>query len=241
MTTLAITQTDSPQVTPKAVAQRGGHLAGLLKLAPEFDLELPSSPARAEVENYIAGKFEDEYHAELKHFMPSLLVMRCADNISAAAGVRLASQDELFLEQYLDTPIDSLIEEQTGKPAARQKIAEIGNLVSTRKGSSLLLFVALAKLLEVGGAEWAVMTSTPQVQSLLEKLGFDMLRFGEAREDQLKEPIDDWGSYYDSRPEVVAVNVQHAIEQLKKNRLSRHFLRVIARDMVALAPEFRRV
>ena len=62
-----------------------------------------------------------------------------------------AYQHRLVLDLYpskVADPLETLIAERTGSPVLRSSIVEIGNLVSTWRGGSLLLFVVLSELID---------------------------------------------------------------------------------------------
>ncbi|SON78509.1 hypothetical protein XAP7430_200074 [Xanthomonas phaseoli pv. phaseoli] len=65
-------------------------------------------PQRQEVERFIAAVYLRRYGAQLRSFLPQLLVYRDADGaLMAAVGMRIGSAGALFVEQYLDEPAES--------------------------------------------------------------------------------------------------------------------------------------
>ena len=71
---------------------------------------LPQDPQRPAFEAFIQQRFRVAHGADIRHFMPQLFgVSHANDELCAVAGVRLASAEPLFLERYLDHPIDPLI------------------------------------------------------------------------------------------------------------------------------------
>ncbi|WP_237067534.1 thermostable hemolysin [Microbulbifer guangxiensis] len=172
-----------------------------------FDLLTPNSIGRPAVERYIADKFVATYGARIRHFLPCLLALRGADGPRAALGLRRAEGDSLFLEQYLDEPIEQRLAGIVSHPVERNEVVEIGNLVATSRGGSLYLFLMLAQLFHAAGLTWAIFTATPEVQHLLQKLARTPLALCEADGQRLGRALSEWGSYYKTRPVVTAINV----------------------------------
>lgn len=98
-------------------------------------LASPLSPAlgaeRAALERFVAERFLRVYGARLSHFCAHLVGLRGADGAwRAAAGYTAAGSKSLFLEQYLDAPVEALLAAASGRPVARERIAEVGNLAA---------------------------------------------------------------------------------------------------------------
>src|SRR5687767_3811388 len=92
-------------------------------------------PARAEFEAFIATRFRLAYGARITHFLPHLLGVR--DSLGewrAGAGYAAAAAQTLFLERYLDCPIEHAIAAAGGRSAARCGVVEAGNLASVSPG-----------------------------------------------------------------------------------------------------------
>ncbi len=168
-------------------------------------------PGRDRIERYIAEMFARNYSARLRHFKPRLLAMFSeANEILAALGLRNAATERLFLEIYLDTPVERRMATLCGRPVARQGIVEVGNLASRHPGRARCLFQALTIHLYRSGAEWALFTMAPFLRNIFRKLGIRLLHVGPADKARLGKAATDWGSYYDGHPQVMAVNVEQA-------------------------------
>jgi hypothetical protein len=81
--------------------------------------------------------------------MPELIALFDAGGqILAAVGFRSADGENLFLEHYLDTPVEHAIAcHSTRALPQREGIVEIGNLASIDRGASRKLFAVLAGVL----------------------------------------------------------------------------------------------
>jgi Thermostable hemolysin len=118
-------------------------------------------PARAKFENFIAVRFGRAYGARVTHFLPYLLGIR--DGLArwqAAAGYAAAGVQTLFLEQYLDQPIECALAAALGRPIARPGIVEVGNLAAISAGMARTIIPQLARHLHRLGYIWVVVTAT---------------------------------------------------------------------------------
>lgn len=211
--------------------------SGPILASPSFDLLTPNDVGRRTVERYIAGKFAETYGARIRHFLPCLLALRGADGTRAALGLRRAGPASLFLEQYLDEPVEQRLASVAMRPVERGQVVEIGNLVATSRGSSLYLFLMLAELFHAAGLTWAIFTATPEVQHLLNKLARSPLVLCEADGERLGDALPDWGSYYQTRPVVTAINVAAERAHLLRLPAIKPFLDGYAAESKALAQQ----
>lgn len=215
-------------------------LARLLDPAPVFRAYRPGSPGRAGVEDYIARRFFDVHGASINEFMPVLLTMGCHGTTSAAAGIRAAGGQTLFLEHYLENAVEQAVSAVAGAPVRRGGIAEIGNLVATRGGASYLLFMVLTAVLDRAGFEWVVFTATPQVQRALSHLGLETHRLCKADPGRLAAgDAERWGRYYANGPQVVTGDVSRAVTLLNQRKLPAGALALFSGAIETLATSVR--
>lgn len=85
---------------------------------------------------------------------------------SAALGFREARDGPLFLEAYLDAPIESLVSKALARPLARDTIVEIGAHASRRSRDTLALWAHTAVFLD-RRAEIVVAVLTQPMRSML--------------------------------------------------------------------------
>ncbi len=215
---------------------RESDLAGL-----ELSLALVSecSPDRLSAEQAITRKFERAYGAHLTHFLPTLLRLNVADELGAVAGIRTAKGNSLFLEQYLDRPVEQAVAARFMTPVDRDQIVEVGNLAALVPGHAYTLFAVMATVLSRAGYRWVACTATPQVASMLEKLNFSAQTICRADPALLDEGLDDWGSYYSSRPRVMAGDVQLAAEQAAANPKIARLIRKLHLPILQMASSLR--
>lgn len=129
---------------------RPGHVsaAGDDRADDQDGLELvpPGHPARPALEAFIGAQFARTYGARLAHFCHTLAGHRDAHGRWVAAlGYTPASDDSLFLEQYLDLPVETAIAGHVGHPVARIDVVEVGNLAAIDAGAGRRLIVAMTR------------------------------------------------------------------------------------------------
>jgi hypothetical protein len=174
------------------------------------------SPRRGEVEAFIRLVFARHYGASVASFAPQLLILEQDGSIVAAAGWRDAGTGPLFLERYLDQPIETVMTQLIGRPVQREHIVEVGNLAADRSGSSRYIFTDLAARLDQRGHEWVVFTATRELIGIFARLGLPLLVLGKADPARLGADATAWGRYYETEPIVVVGRVRHGLDRLER-------------------------
>lgn len=198
----------------RPATSRRNQSPSLIGQSLSLSLVSQQSRARKAVEQSIMQKFEHAYGAHLTHFLPDLLRLEVAGKLGAVAGIRTAHNETLFLEQYLDRPVEQAVASAFMTPVDRSAIVEIGNLVAHVPGVAYILFAVLATTLNDAGYRWVVCTATPQVASMLKSMGFSSQAICRADPFLLEKDAATWGEYYASRPSVIAGDVQLAAAQI---------------------------
>ena len=174
------------------------------------------SAERPEIESFIRRGFERAYRARITRFMPRLMALRRGSSLAAACGLRSAATRPLFLETYLDRPIETALSAAAGRPIARSSIIEVGNLVVARAGGARRLIVHLTHYLGAAGADWVVFTAVPALRNNFTRLGIPLETLGAADSSRLDEAERaDWGDYYTLGPMVTAVRVAAALQAVR--------------------------
>jgi hypothetical protein len=178
-----------------------------------------SHPQRPELESFIQAVYGARYGARLHGFMPMLVALRDAQgDLLAAAGYRDAGTQPLYLERYLDRPVEQLLATGAGGPPARARIAEVGHLAAAQAGQGRRLILQLGPQLAAQGFEWVVSTLTEELRHLFRRLGLAPLALGMADPALLGPEAADWGSYYEHRPLVLAGQIGPALQALARQR-----------------------
>ena len=185
-----------------------------------FDVHFsqPDADNRAEIEQFISDVFYQAYGAKIRRFKPCLMSLRDRDNkLIAACGFRSAALEPLFLETYLDQPIEAVLSERAGFPVKRNDIVEVGNLSVTKPGMARCLISAIVTQLHATSKEWAVFTAVPVLRNAFIKMKLNPVILGDADKNRLSpEEQAEWGSYYAQKPQIMAIR---RIEQRGKFRI----------------------
>jgi hypothetical protein len=133
--------------------------------------------------------------------------LRDKDNkLVAACGFRSAALETLYLEAYLDQPVEDALSKQAGFPVERSGIVEVGNFSVSERGAARHLITAIVDQLHATAKEWAVFTAVPVVRNAFIKLHTNPVILGDADSNRLPpEDRAEWGSYYAQKPQVMAV------------------------------------
>ncbi len=187
-------------------------LPNKIKARPSFISIVPAfAKERKAVENFITDIYARSYGAKINIYYPVLLSISDEHGVLlAATGFRPAQQEQLFLEQYLQEPIDAVLN------TPRKKIVEIGNLASDGGGASLYLFAALATYLYNNGYEQAVVTSTGFLEKRFSQMGLQPKRLAIADPALLISQDENWGTYYDTQPRVISGSIEEGYKSIRR-------------------------
>jgi hypothetical protein len=202
--------------------QENGYTTGRLSMRSGFWPDRGTRPTmvsilpafakdRRAVEDFIADIYARSYGAKISIRYPTLMsVQDESGRILAALGFRNAGEGPLFLEQYLAKPVEHILN------VPRHAVTEIGSLASAGGGASLFLFAALSTYLHGQGQDYAVATGTNYLEKRLRTLGLKPLKLAPADPALLLEGDEDWGTYYDTRPNVLAGQIAPGYQRLQK-------------------------
>jgi len=149
--------------------------------------------------NFVDQVFCREYGADRAASFPTYL----ASATGAVLGYRRAGDETLFLEAYLDRPIENFVGPAFGRDIARHAIIEIGNLASTNAMAMVDLWGAAANDLGASG-EVVVATLTGSLRRMFRRIGIALHDLGKADPLRLGTAGVAWGSYYAQDPRVCA-------------------------------------
>lgn len=160
-------------------------------------------PQRVACETFIQTRFQKAHNADVRHFMPELFGLSDGSGaLCAVAGARLAASGELFLERYLDAPIEQQVRMAAGRPVERRAIVEVGNLAASSLGSARLSIITVTWLLAVCGLEWVAFTGNTALVNSFNRLGLCPVTLGPADPLRLGDERHAWGNYYQTQPSV---------------------------------------
>jgi hypothetical protein len=198
---------DAPTLSPPDEAARGARGSLLLPncgAANTFVLG-PRDQRRADATALVEKTYARVYGATVTAHYPNFICLAKPDGeMSAVVGFRFAHEEPLFLEQYLDAPVENAVSAAFNQSVARERIVEIGSLAARRMRQSPRVYAALASYLKTFGVDFAVATVTSRLTRAFEALGFSSRSLARASADRLAGGRDGWGTYYDESPIVVA-------------------------------------
>lgn len=158
---------------------------------------MPSSPDVS----LIGKRYQEVFGARLSPAFAEFHASTNANGTSAALGYRRADEFPLFLEAYLDGPIEWHVGQSLGRQVARDAIVEIGNFASSNAMAMVALWGTVANDL-AGRSEVAVATLTAPLRRMFARIGVPIHEITPAWPEGRIGNIDRWGSYYDSDPVV---------------------------------------
>lgn len=183
---------------------------------------IEADPAsRQQLERFIAARFTDVYGAHVRQFMPRLLGLHeIGGGLIAALGLRSALYAPLFLEQYLEAPVEQVVSAHFGVDARRGDIVEIGNLAGASPGALRRLIPALTAYLHGEGVRWIAFTGSARLCGGFSRLGLPLEVVAPAQIERL--PLaerEDWGSYYEHDPSVMLGDVVCGYRRLNPEQM----------------------
>ena len=169
---------------------------------------------------YIQAAYSHEFDARIPHFLPCLLGLYRADGILVGAcGLKLASTEHLYLEQYLDHPIEAAIETRLGVRPRRDRIVEVGNLACSEPGNARLMFAALCRLLCDNDLDYVVFTGTAKLRNSFHRLHLTPVELAPAQADKVGDDASAWGAYYHCQPKVMVGDLGQGRQALTQGSL----------------------
>lgn len=167
---------------------------------------------------FIAATFQRHYQAQPDHFLPWLLSEELAGETQAVLGLAQAECSALYLEHYLQQPVEQLLATELCRPVARSQLVEIGNLAAHGQHAATLIRM-LVLTLHMAGRPWVVFTAPPRLTRMLAHMGLITRPLQHADPARLPpEQQNLWGSYYAEQPWVTLGLIAPSFEQLSNHR-----------------------
>lgn len=183
---------------------------------PRLRLYRAGDAGRSAVEAFVRQVYAERFEAEVPGFAPVLVGLHDDLGLAAAAGYRAADGGPLFLERYLDAPVQSMLAPHAGTAPARASIVEVGHLAAIRAGAGRQMIRLLGPQLAAEGFDWVVGTLTEELRHLMLRLGVTPLALGSAQAEALGDEARHWGRYYEHRPMVLAGRLRQALPRLAR-------------------------
>jgi hypothetical protein len=163
----------------------------------------------------VRDRYAAKHGASVRSFMPTLLSFRDRHGeLRGVAGIRGADEAPLYLEHYLDRPIERLVTErlaalqagphEAARPVRRDQIVEVGNLAGSNCRAAVRMVAQLPAYLLSRRYSWIVFTATSSVRQILAGFGAPLIELGRADPARVAAAPDGWGRYYDTDPRLFA-------------------------------------
>lgn len=179
-------------------------------------------PRHAELQ-FVGRRYRDAFGARLAPNFSAYLTCETGRESTAALGYARAGAAPLFLEAYLDDPVEALVSAAYARPVARSRIIELGNFAAINPLAMVCLWGAAANDLAARG-DIAVATMTGSLRGMFRRIGVPIVELARARPDRLGKAAADWGSYFDQDPVVCAGAIsdgQRALNRFLERRARR--------------------
>ncbi|MEZ5654903.1 MAG: thermostable hemolysin [Sphingobium sp.] len=165
--------------------------------------------------NLISRRYATVHGAEVVPCFTEFMAQGIGLETVAVLGYRRAERDRLFLESYLDSPIEQELTQLFGRQILRRDIIEIGNLASESALAMIALWADAAN--DLGGqAEIAVAVLTAPLRSMFRRLGVTLHEIAPATVEKVGETARGWGNYYQLEPIVCAGFIAEGQERLAR-------------------------
>ncbi|AQW68077.1 thermostable hemolysin [Pseudomonas parafulva] len=205
-----MTHRDWSHLLPLAIGNQADRQATL-------SLHLQDDPGRMPLERFIHQCFALSHQADIQHFLPQLLAFHDSQGrLTAAAGIRPADDGSLFLERYLDMPLEDAVSRVVGTTLPRSCMVEVGNLASLSAGSARLMIAAVTWLLASRGLHWVAFTGAAKLINSFQRLGLMPVVLAPADPARLEDQAEKWGTYYSHCPQVFAGNIRYGFDALTR-------------------------
>ena len=180
----------------------------LARMMPRLEPLCPGDVGRDELEAFIARVFLERYGARTTHFADRLLGLRGGDGRwCAALGYTPGSTGPLFVEHYLDRPVEQVVATALAEPVSRGSFAEVGNLAASADGLGRLLIALSTVHLFEQGVQHVVFTATRALSNAFTRLGVPLADIGAADPRRVPGGEGHWGDYYRHDPRILAGRV----------------------------------
>jgi Thermostable hemolysin len=151
----------------------------------------------------MSRKYGEAYRASPDLNYPELRAQKCNGKASAALGYRRAEAGALFLEAYLDVPVEQALETVFDRTILRRDIVEIGNLASENGPAMVALWAKTAN--DLGdNSDIAVAVLTAPLRAMFRRLGLTLYEIAPAQTNRIGDAAARWGDYYKQDPIICA-------------------------------------
>lgn len=176
-----------------------------MRIMPPYTLKwLHGECEQNEISALIRENYHQVYQASISRCMPWLIGLYDASGeLKAASGVQVASQGTLYLEKYLDDPIETMLSSRLSLHVSRATVVEIGNFAARDGASARIMFAALCQVLTEYHFSWIVFTGTKKIRNTFHRLNLNPILLMPANPARLGNAAHEWGKYYQYDPQIM--------------------------------------
>jgi hypothetical protein len=180
-----------------------------------------------DIVEFIRSRYAAVHHAAAPVTYDRFLDRMRSRRSGAALGFRSAADGPLFLERYLDQPIEAVLAPYWGAAVERSRIVEIGSLAGNSGLALLDLWVHAAG--DLGRhADIGVAVLTAPLRAMFARLGIPIRVLAPADASRIGHAAALWGSYYTNDPQVCAGSLRDGLQQLERFLARRRLRAVVA-------------
>ena len=169
---------------------------------------------------FVAQQYARRFSSLITQFYPHMFIACENGQCVAVAGFRGAAGETLFLENYLDAPVEDYLQSSFGAVTDRRRIVELGGFAAMGRSAAFSLMQYLAPALYELGYEKLVCTANAPIRKCLVMLGLKPVVLAEAASDKVKMVGEDWGNYYEGKPRVLAGDIEAGIQAMSRLALN---------------------
>jgi len=183
-----------------------------------FEVVQQQHPDFSQTQSFVHERFRLAYGADIQAFMPSFVRVKHADGrVRAVLGYRGANEGKLYLEHYLDDPIEVTLSRYLGHGVSRREIVELGNLAEVEPGDARMVIIGATAFFHRMGFRWVVFTGVTRLRNAFARLGLAPKQLIEVDESRLPpDEREQWGSYYKGDPVVCFGSLQEGHDNLQE-------------------------
>jgi hypothetical protein len=189
----------------------------------------------------VAQTYWSDYQASISPSPDAFIALKNANNRHLCCfGTTFAKSGPLFSEVYLGKSVESATSEMLGVDITRDKFAECGAFASPLEpGAGRTLLGSLPWILVSLGIHYVLVTVTPQVQKLFERLNIPFDPLCDASDKLLcDEERKKWGNYYASHPITGVIDTRQGVLNAIDVRAGHYAIQTMAVDRT---PRFNKV
>lgn len=172
-------------------------------------------PKYQEIQAFIQKEYLKYFNAQISVDMPILVAYYESGILVGAMGLRPAVNNILFLEQYLEKPIEACVANLSGIPVKRNTILEVGNLALKDKQVASFVIPTFMSVVYEMKYTWCALSATNEIARLFENLGLKSSVLAMCDPTKIVQDDNDWGTYYSYEPKVIVGNLDDVKHRMK--------------------------